>query len=282
MVKVLGWIVILVIGLFVGGVIAILAGGDERRQAVADSLRGGVMELSDEGQGYHDGRRVWSTESPCRITIEQLPSLEGRRLGSSYNSGFLTARMSWFGISLRDALARALDVPSRQVEGDAALDSTWLDVDAARAGGVFGNGINDWDEVNESILAGLLEGYDLTVSFEPQLRPHIAVVAGPGWAAHEQSRRRGRTRSTSREGWLELEGPVSQLLNTLGQRLDPVAETEGLDTSAWLDLELSWDANDPRGLQDALAEQLDLHVTRVEREVVVVRVAGTPRASFER
>ena len=51
MLKALGWIMILVVGLFVGGVLAILAGGDERRQAVADGLRTGVLELTDQGRG---------------------------------------------------------------------------------------------------------------------------------------------------------------------------------------------------------------------------------------
>lgn len=281
--KALGWIVILVVGLFVGGVLAILAGGDERRQAVADGLRTGVLELTDQGRGYNDGRHVWSCESPARITIEELPTLEGRRVGSSYNSGFLSSRMSWFGVSIREALARCLDLPVDRVEGPDVLDRRWLDVDAARAGGVLGDGVRGWDDTHGTILQGLLEGYDLTYALETQTRPHIRVVAGPGWARHEGHHHRGGSKTSSKDGWLKLRGPAGHLLNTLGHKLDPVADSEGLDLDARVEIELSWDPQDGRqGLIDALADQLDLHITEIEQEVPVAVIHGQPRAPFER
>jgi len=276
--RVLLWLAVAVGALGVIAVLVLLAVGGDTRGELRDNLRSSVLEMSGGGMGFNDGVEVWQQTEPFRLTIAELPSLEDRREGSSYNSGFFTARMSLYGRSLRQLLAECLSTRSDRVLGDDALDQRWFDVDAARTKGAATSGLSDWDSAEEAIVDVLLERYGLTLERREQDVEVTILRAGPGWSDHvrEDRRRRGST-STTGDGVLVLKsGQVRRMVQALEQRLG-VLETEGLDLDDVCDVEMHWPPGDRAALLGILAEQFDLHLVDETQTVEVAVVTGVPK-----
>lgn len=295
MIRTLLWCLAALLGLSVLAVIS-LPGAD--REKLMEAIGRRSLKHSSAGLGYDDGALVWRETEPYRITVEQLPSLEGRRRGSSWNTGFFQTRMSWFGVSVREAIAHCLSRPPSRVLGDESLDGWWLDVDAARTRSIMESGLGDWDPVRARILEGLCKHYGLTVTASVEDVPMTVVRAGPGWAAHlaplvdeddeDRDERRGRRRRPRdgqvlhENGTLSVEQlRVSSLLVVLRETLG-VQQGEDMDTSALCSFQIPWHGDWEglaRGesadeLRRTLARELDLHVEDVVREVEVAHVAG--------
>jgi len=130
---------------------------------LAGMIQHHAIEASGEGSGFQDGAVVFATFDDQRITIEQLPSLKGRLRGVESTTGFFVDELTWYGVSLREAIGHCLDVDPALVTGDERLDSIWLDVNAARSHGPFSEAMEGWDEFTGSVLSGLEQAYGLTV-----------------------------------------------------------------------------------------------------------------------
>ncbi len=273
MLKTLGWTLLGLLGLVVVGVLSVVATGDE---GLMGDIKQSMLEHSDAGTGYDDGALVWRQDEPTRITIEQLPTLEGRRRGTSWEGDPFLARMSWFGVSLRETIAHALELPPSRVFGDASLDGIWLDVDAARTHGLFDSAFDDWEPVRATILEAIERSYGLDVLVTEEALDVRTVHAGPGWAAHVEHGG-GRSTLTRGDGRLALRnGHVAILLADLRSALG-VELSEGLDTDLRYTFDLTWDPELPGALERALEEQLDLHLEEVVEVLEVARVDGVAR-----
>ncbi len=269
MLRTMGWFLLVVLGLAIVAGLSLSTGGSE---GLVSSLGNLAMEKSDAGQGYDDGQLVWRDTGEIRLTVEQLPSLEGRRLGSSSNSGFFTGRMSWFGISLRDAIARCVDLPSSRVLGDESLDGFWFDIDAARKHGFLEHDFDGWDDAHARILEGLTQHYGVSVALSTEQLPVKVMRAGPAWSQHLGGDRDGQVMRS--DGSLSIQGQRTSVLLSQLRVLIGVELTENMDLDAPCTVDLHWDPADPDGLTEALAEQLDLHVEEQLRDLQLARVEG--------
>jgi len=276
----LGWLAVGVGGLIVLSVLFLLSARDEQQEQLRGAIQKVAMDMAGGGQGFDDGALVWRETEPYRITIEQLPTLEGRRLGTRISGGLLADRMSWYGVSLRAAIGRCLSFRTDRVLGDALLDGLWLDVDAARPHGMLWSGMDEWEPVHQRILQGLLESYDLTLHIDREVRDLAIIEAGPGWAEHLVQGRRRRTSISTGSGLLTLKGmPVGRLLHQVQQELGAL-ELVDIRSDDICNLELQWKEGDSESLIEALADQLDLHVLHEERELEVAIVVGVPKAKL--
>lgn len=280
MLRFLGWSAVALGGLLVLGVLVLLATGDGASSDMRDTLRRKVFEMAGGGRGFNDGALVWRETEPFRITIEELPSLDGRRLGSRYEGGLVADQMSLFGYSLRELVARCLSLKGDRVLGDASLDQRWFDVDAARVRGLSAPSVNDWEPIYERVLEALLQSYELTLEYGDEVRELTVLRAGPKWDEHLLSDQRSHRGSsiTSGDGVLMLDNlPAERMVRKLEQRLG-VLEVEGLDETALCSFALRWEPGDTDSLARALAEQLDLQLFTEERSVEVALVSGVPKS----
>ncbi len=267
--RVLGWIFVAF------GLLFALALNLER-MGVGAQVRSGLYSHHDGGRGFDDGRLVWSQASPERITLEELPSLEGRLRGRRRGGDFVADEMSWYGVSLRECLAYCLDLSPRHVDGDEALDGIWLDVDASRVATGLGGDEEDWSGVEQRVLEGVLETYGLSLERGEGPREVVVLSAGPGWAEHIVPRGPGPTSARRRHGRLVFRNArIEELLALLRRELDFDA-TEGFDLDDRCDVMLSFDAEDPGDLARVLAEECDLHLVIESRDMPHATVRGVP------
>ena len=275
--KSLAWFVGLLV-LFLGLLGLSLSGDTGLAHVVGER----VLSHNDDGRGYFDGALVFRREAMPRLTLEQLPTLEGRRVGSSYSGGFVTTRMSWFGVSLRDILARCSDLPQSRVLGDESLDELFFDVDAARPVSLLENSFDGWEPAQEILLDEALAAYGLQLSFEERPVPVRVLEAGPGWPPlpPEGAETGGdATVQQWHEGVLLRNAPVVHLIGRLRHELG-FAETTGVDEDERMTLELRWDDDLDGDLERVLAEEFDLHLVSRElvRRVALVDGVATPPA----
>lgn len=277
MFRVLLWLAVAVGALGVIFVLVLLSVGGDTRAELRDNLRGKVLDMSGDGMGFNDGVEIWQQTEPFRLTIAELPNLDGRREGASYSGGFFTVSMALYGRNLRQLLGECLSLRSDRVLGDEALDQRWFDVDAARAQSGVTEGMGGWEPVYESVLAVLLESYGLTVDSQEQEVEVAVLSAGPGWSdhVHDDRRRRGTSITTGGGVLILKHGSVRRMVQALEQQLG-VLETEGLDDDDLCDVEMRWPPGDRQALLGVLAEQFDLHLADETRRVEVAVVTGVP------
>ncbi|MFT7462381.1 MAG: hypothetical protein ACI9EF_000721 [Pseudohongiellaceae bacterium] len=278
MLRFLGWLAVGLGALGVLAVLVLLATGGETRAELRDSLRSQALDMSGGGRGFQDGLLVWQQDQPQRITIEELPSLDGRRLGASYSGGFFTDEKSLYGFTLRQLLAECLELPIARVAGDESLDKLWFDVDAARSDSPLNRSMSGWEPVHQSVVAALLESYELTLIEEERVLPVSLLRAGPGWASHEHERRRGRRGSSLTTGGslVILENAsVSEFVKVLEKNLGEL-ELDGIDRNALCTLELRWTQGDRESLLRALAEELDIVCSTEDQRLRAVVITGVP------
>lgn len=272
MLRSLGWILGGVFVLVLVAVLTLAGDGD-----FSGLLREKMLQHSSSGLGFADGELVVQRLEMPRFTVEQLASLDGRLQGISYSSDPLLARMSWYGVSLRDAFRLAADLPDSQVIGDPGLDEIWLDVDASRTKGFFESSANGWEECKALLLPALAQAYGLQPEREQRLLQQRVLRAGPGLAPHRSGRRGGGSTVRQQPGVLGLENaPISHALEFVRERVG-YDVTEGIDADERFSFSLQWDPDDEASLVPALAEQLDLHLESVERSCPVLVLSGVPR-----
>lgn len=276
--RVVGWFLVVLLLLLALVVPALLSPGRSADDGLNGFLHRHLMELSGSGGGFRDGFVVFEERAPDRITVEQLPTLEGRLRGIHYGSEALADELIWYGVSLRECIARCLGISPALVLGDASLDGVWLDVNAARSRGLLEAPTEDWSAIEARILEGVAAAYGLDVERERSTR-HVAVLrAGPRWAEHERGGRWGGQRVMHAPGQLELENAPTALLLEQIAEVVPCDVLEGIDPRGSCTVALAWDAGNTEAFETALTEQLDLHVVEESREVdmAVVKGVATP------
>ena len=272
MTRILTTVLLCLLGIVVIGVLAL---GSTGRGTLATSLKETLLEHSDAGRGFQDGQLVWRQEQPVRITIEQLPSLEGRLRGTRYQGQFVSSRLSWYGVSLREAIGQCLEISPARVEGDASLDGIWLDVDLGRIQSAFESRFKDWGESKAAVLDALEQSYGLAVTTEQRMAEVDVLVAGPGWAAHANPAGDDRDGDMSgddshlRVVSTRAQVFVNHLRGTLG-----FEDVEGIDLDQQVDIDLQWDPSDPDDHRRQVAEQLDLTIVTRMRERLFASVEG--------
>jgi hypothetical protein len=274
MARVILWLFVGLLVLVALALPALMTSGEAASVGLTGAFRQHLLELSGDGGGFQDGQLVFEAHQPHRITVEQLPTLEGRLRGLHYTGSPLADELIWYGMSLRECIALCLDLPVGLVVGDESLDGIWLDVNAARSRGLFDPQLQDWTDVKLAILDGLQDSYDLGISLTRTSRDVRVLQAGPGWAEHERTERSRRQTMTSGPGRFELTGvPTSRLLEQI-QELLPYELHEGLDPDVACDVVLAWEPGDSEAFAAALAEQLDLRRVDDRREVDLATVEG--------
>jgi hypothetical protein len=268
------------IWIVVGGLMLLVVGFMTLSEDERSALRQNFASYSDAGLGYQDGRVVFAEQLPFRVTLEQLPTLEGRRQGQHYRSDMLFDRRSWFGISLRETVAACLDLREDQVDGDSSLDGIWLDIDCARTAGSADSVFDSWQPQRERILQVLLEGYGLGLETLTETRPVATLRAGPAWSEHLVDDGAGGV-MTQQDGLIDFQGIAFRHLLAALQEWFPIHDLEGLDLDDRCTAVITWSAGDSAALRAALAEQLDLHIEEQLLPVTVAQVSGVARPPWE-
>jgi hypothetical protein len=274
--RILLWLVISVVSLVVLFTLAMILSGEEGafRQSVDGTLSDVVLGSLPRSRG----ERLAESDDPYLITVDRLETDTLHSSSYGYSSHFMTQEVRVTAQPVPDALNWLLSAWNAELDLQPGFEDTVVDVRVRRYAGLFPSvdGRDGLDAMRREGARVLLEALGLTLEETTVTKQLPTLVAGPLFTEKlGQGRHDGGHAIARGPGRLDCLGIRREVLIQQLMHLVQVSQLHlPEDDGRRCHVELRWDHEQEGAFEQALAEQLDLHVELVLGEVQRYTIRG--------